>query len=90
MILPDTPFICKNIDVEVAASDLDVWLRYVGMPKELMPSVEALREMAKSVIAAALGEVTPVKLHTFFKNMDDAYLHRDGVDAWQPVVSDKE
>jgi hypothetical protein len=87
MTLPTTPFVCKNIDVEVAASDIDVWLRYVGMPKELMPSVEALREMAKSVVAGALGEVIPAEKES---NRELEGWPLRYVTNWQPVVSDKE
>jgi hypothetical protein len=78
MTLPDTPFVCKNIDVE-AARDMLVDLLELGV---------GIRDV-DLVIAAALGEVIPteVETHNEYKNGPPRDCCERYVTPWQPVVS---
>jgi hypothetical protein len=84
MTLPDTPFVCKNIDVEAAAGVLRLEeKRYRSGWNPLSSS-----ELARAIIAAALGEVIPAEVD--YSNPLPGEPRERYRTEWQPVVSDKE
>jgi hypothetical protein len=95
MTLPDTPFVCKNIDVEAVTIEIDK-----AHEKNLSGShhegfCEACAELnlfSQRVIAAALGEVIPARrdrrtLRMYGSRGPDQVRY---ITKFQPVVSDKE
>jgi hypothetical protein len=94
MTLPDTSFVCENIDVEAGTRH---WVEVIeGDDWEDMPPGRrmGLMQVAEAIIAAALGEVIPAEAETEFPEPDGCPCHggnrRRYASKWQPVVSDKE
>jgi hypothetical protein len=82
MTLPDTPFVCKNIDVEAAIPVAKLLIEEIekhARPRNLRRSLEA-------IIAAALGEVIPAEVESYWVFPGTQRY----VTKFQPVVSDKE
>jgi hypothetical protein len=98
MTLPDTSFVCKNIDVEAGAKALCGFSDTKPMEPG-HPSFSEHWNQARAIIAAALGEVIPAEMEK-----RDCFPCAEGENArdherdtrerfvteWQPVVSDKE
>jgi hypothetical protein len=83
MTLPDTPFVCVNIDVEAGTRH---WVEDIeGDDWEDMPPARriGLMQVAVAVIAAALGKVIPAEVET----ISDCQGCIDGEDRhkWQPI-----
>jgi hypothetical protein len=99
MTLPDTSFVCKNIDVEAGTRH---WVEVIeGDDWGDMPPGRrmGLMQVAEAIIAAALGEVIPaivekrgyMKPHATKEMIDEFVFEKERlVGPWQPVVSDKE
>jgi hypothetical protein len=100
MTLPDTSFVCKNIDVEAAARANHKFRNY---PEswDSMPAWFKREEIeaAEATVAAALGEVIPAEVekrghlqpHPTKEMIEEfRYTERRYTTKWQPVVSDKE
>lgn len=60
-MLPETPILLCSINLEAGAEDIETWLRYVGIPEELIPSAEARLVMASTLIQGALSDTLPVE-----------------------------
>jgi hypothetical protein len=97
MTLPDTPFVCKNID----------WGAAIGKFRELGFGTKAIayhhanaidQAKVEAVIAAAFGEVIPAEVETYREcgvvvvpeSSDTCPIVGSRYVAWQPVISDKE
>jgi hypothetical protein len=91
MTLPDTPFVCENIDVEASGN------------ARLESGYPARRKVSErdriAIVAAALGEVIPAEVdkrghlqpHPTKEMIDEfRYTEQRYRTPWQPVVSDKE
>ena len=88
MTLPDTSFVCKNIDVEAGTRH---WVEVIeGDDWEDMPPGRrmGLMQVAEAIIAAALREVIPAEVD--YSNPLPGEPRERYRTAWQPVVSDKE
>jgi hypothetical protein len=75
MTLPDTSFVCKNIDVEAGTRH---WVEVIeGDDWEDMPPGRrrGLMQVAEAIIAAALGEVIPAEVEGWCQRGDG---HHDG------------
>jgi hypothetical protein len=92
--LPDTAFVCENIDVEAGTRH---WVEEIeGEDWDDMPPPRrlVLMQRVEAIVAAALGEVIPAEVKTRWhcdtcrdlgRGPEQHYRTR-----WQPVVSDKE
>jgi hypothetical protein len=98
MTLPDTSFVCKNIDVEAGTRH---WVEVIeGDDWEDMPPGRrmGLMQVAEAIIAAALGEVIPAEVESRINTYEEAleldppapHIRVRYTTNWQPVVSDKE
>jgi hypothetical protein len=86
MTLPDTSFVCKNIDVEAGTRH---WVEVIeGDDWEDMPPGRrmGLMQVAEAIIAAALGEVIPAEVD--YSNPPLGEPRERYRTEWQSVVSD--